>query len=73
MHATFLAPLNVVETAVERAGLDSVMNELAVGDRSVFVFRQTAAMTSVNGDPHAVMRIIGTLADDGQDCLMSAS
>jgi len=72
-HAVFLAPINVIEAATERAGLESVINEFTIGGESIFILSQTVDITAVSGDTHAIMRLIGAFADDGMDCLVRCS
>jgi len=77
MKATFKAPLNVIEAAVERAGLVSNPSgdKLGYDQNAVEIsFSKTVpGLIKVIGTPNGIMRLIGALADDGQECLKSVS
>jgi len=80
MKATFTdaTSVNVIVAAIERAGLVRDMKPPKYGHRGemVAVRNKLVGIPAVNfievtGSNHHIMRLIGVLADDGQDCLLS--
>jgi hypothetical protein len=70
MIATFNAALREIEAAVERAGLSQgIREQLLSTDDTVFLI-ESECHVLVIGRCHNVMRVIGALADDGNDCLI---
>ena len=85
MKAIFSATINEIEAATIRAGLvvryPIVRSAILTGDRfqvmndgelKIEQKDSSLSITSVRGTPNSVMRLIGALADDGQECLVSA-
>ena len=68
MKAKFSQPVNVIETAARRGGLELTFAEPDRNGRVQVV--PGPAITSAVGDANSIMRI-GALADDGQDCLIA--
>jgi len=69
MKAKFSQPVNVIETAARRGGLELTFAE-PVNNGQVQIV-PGPAITSAVGDANSIMRLIGALADDGQDCLIA--
>lgn len=76
MKATFEARLNIIEAGVVRS--DQEYKQFAWGeirsgnqDDPISLFVQNDLQIVAVGTPNQIMRLIGALADDGQDCLVS--
>lgn len=82
MKATFLNTVAELRSAAERAGLFLISARNAkpgyqdtcsgLRDESIdmVVVEETTIQTTIYGSSHAVMRLIGAIADDGQDTLL---
>lgn len=80
MEAKFNQSPQVIQAAAERAGLTLIRSPLAYptwdGDVSVGLVGQEGhqpQVTAAFGSPNTLMRLIGALADDGQDCLLEVT
>lgn len=77
MKATFNQPPNVIEAAAERAGLTIIHSPFALptwdGDVALSQDGVVPHLTVSHGSPNTTMRLIGALADDGQDCLLGVT
>jgi len=78
MKALFDSEFNVIKAAISRAGLSEVrtnQDHHAGGDIAFYPTKEFIGgdifAVAVNGSTNAVMRLIGALADDGQECLIS--
>lgn len=76
MKAIFNQSPNVIRAAAERAGLTIIHSAQALpgwnGDVLITQDDPTTDPTIAKGTPNTIMRLIGALADDGQDCLLGA-
>lgn len=80
MKALFITEFNVIKAAIARAGLSEVhtnSDSPSNGDIVVYPIKEFIGKDSfavcVNGNANAIMRLIGALTDDGQECLLSAA
>jgi len=71
MKATFSQPVNVIETAARRGGLILTFAEPEQNGQIQVI--PGPAMSSAIADANTIMRLIGALADDGQECLISVN
>jgi len=77
MKATFNTTEDVIEAAMERAGLSSNPSgdRLGYDANAISIVPMTKkvkpSLISVVGTTRGIMRLIGALADDSYDCLYS--
>lgn len=78
MKALFATSLNVIEAAVERTGFKCKLfhwSDIRSGhqDDPISLFISSTGVTAAVGTKNQIMCLIGALADDGQECLISAN
>jgi len=75
MKATFAQLPRVIRAAAERAGLSVITSPQAAPgwEGDLWISQEDSYPVHVLGTPHTVMRLIGALADDGQDCLLGVT